>query len=117
MRCTRMNHVNKLVRVLAFVSIHTLTPAFGQTHNETQPAETAIAMTDVAKADMSGMKHGERLAEARPMQGAHGGGSMSRGRCDRPGGPGPGFGGGSPGPRFGGPGQRFESAGPGRPFG
>ena len=110
-----MNHLNKLV--LAFVSIHTLTPAFGQTHTETQPAETAIAMTEVAKADMSGMKHGERLAEAGPMQGSRGDGAMGMGRCDRPGGPGPGFGGAGPGPRFGGPGSRFGSGGPGRPFG
>jgi hypothetical protein len=112
-----MNHVNKLVCVLAFVSIHTLTPAFGQTHSETQPAETAIAMTEIAKADMSGMKHGERLAEAGPMQGPRGDGAMGMGRCDRPGGPGPGVGGGGPGSRFGGPGPRFGGPGPGWPFG
>jgi hypothetical protein len=94
-----MNHLRKLARVFAFLSIYMLTPAWAetQTPNATM-AGTAVAMTDIAKADpggqSDGMKRGERLlAEAGPMPWGHGG---QFGRCERPG--------GGPGPRFGGDG-------------
>jgi len=44
-----MNHVfPKFARVLAFASVHMLTPAWGQTHDASMGG-TALAMTEIAK--------------------------------------------------------------------
>jgi hypothetical protein len=99
-----MTHLNKLVGLFAFVGISALTPAFGETPGEADPGGATVAMTEIAKADMSGMKHDERLAEAGPMDGQRGGGGGSMGRCDMMHGGGPGMPGAGPGARFGGPG-------------
>lgn len=99
---------NTLVRIVVISGFFALAPAYAETANETKlpettTAETKIAMTEIAKANMSGSKHPDRLAEAGPMQAMHGGGTLAR--CDRPGPPGPRFGGPGGGP--GGPGGRF----------
>jgi hypothetical protein len=82
-----MNHVfPKFARVLAFASVHMLTPAWGQTH-DASIGGTALAMTEIAKGEL---KRGDRLvAEATPPATSHSG---PPDRCD---GPPPG-----PGPRF-----------------
>ena len=82
-----MNHVfPKFARVLAFASVHMLTPAWGQTHDASMGG-TALAMTEIAKGEL---KRGDRLvAEATPPAPSHSG---PPDRCD---GPPPG-----PGPRF-----------------
>jgi hypothetical protein len=82
-----MNHVfPKFARVLAFASVHMLTPAWGQTHEATAGG-TALAMTEIAKGEL---KRGDRLiAEATPPAPSHSG---PPDRCD---GPPPG-----PGPKF-----------------
>jgi hypothetical protein len=116
-----MTYLPQFVRVLAFDSIHMLTPAWGQAQDapmtrtnlaEAQPAAAAlakadlmrthVAMTEIAKAEM---KHGDRLmAEAAPPGPPHAG---PPDRCDvpRPG----------PGPRcHAGDGPPRRSFGPGR---
>jgi hypothetical protein len=116
-----MTYLPQFARVLAFASVHMLTPAWGQAQQapmtrinlaEAQPATAAlakadlmrtnVAMTEIAKAEM---KHGERLmAEAAPPAPPHAG---PPDRCDapRPG----------PGPRFhAGDGAPRRSFGPGR---
>ena len=116
-----MTYLPRIARVLAFASVHMLTPAWGQAHEapmtranltEAQPARAAlvkadlmrtnVAMTEIAKAEM---KHGDRLmAEAAPPAPPHAG---PPDRCDasRPG----------PGPRFhAGDGPPRRSFGPGR---
>jgi len=116
-----MTYLPQFARVLAFASVHMLTPAWGQAQEapmtrinlaEAQPATAAlakadlmrtnVAMTEIAKAEM---KHGERLmAEAAPPAPPHAG---PPDRCDasRPG----------PGPRLhGGDGPPRRSFGPGR---
>ena len=116
-----MTYLPRIARVLAFASVHMLTPAWGQAHEapmtranltEAQPATAAlvkadlmrtnVAMTEIAKAEM---KHGDRLmAEAAPPAPPHAG---PPDRCDasRPG----------PGPRFhAGDGPPRRSFGPGR---
>jgi hypothetical protein len=82
-----MNHVfPKFARVLAFASVHMLTPAWGQTHDAGM-SRTNLAMTEIAKGEL---KRGDRLmAEATPPAPSHSG---PPDRCD---GPPPG-----PGPRF-----------------
>ena len=116
-----MTYLPQFARVLAFASVHMLTPAWGQAQEapmtrinlaEAQPTTAAlakadlmrtnVAMTEIAKAEM---KHGERLmAEAAPPAPPHAG---PPDRCDasRPG----------PGPRFhAGDGPPRRSFGPGR---
>jgi hypothetical protein len=115
-----MTYLPQFARVLAFASVHMLTPAWGQAHEapmtstnlaEAQPASalakadlmrTNVAMTEIAKAEM---KHGDRLmAEAAPPAPPHAG---PPDRCDASG-PGP-------GPRFhAGDGPPSRSFGPGR---
>jgi hypothetical protein len=82
-----MNHVfPKFARVLAFASVHMLTPAWGQTHDAGM-SRTNLAMTEIAKGEL---KRGDRLiAEATPPAPSHSG---PPDRCD---GPPPG-----PGPKF-----------------
>jgi hypothetical protein len=82
-----MNHFfPKFARILAFASVHMLTPAWGQTHEATAGG-TALAMTEIAKGEL---KRGDRLiAEATPPAPSHSG---PPDRCD---GPPPG-----PGPKF-----------------
>ena len=82
-----MNHFfPKFARVLAFASVHMLTPAWGQTH-EAATGGTALAMTEITKGEL---KRSDRLmAEATPPAPPHSG---PPDRCD---GPPPG-----PGPRF-----------------
>jgi hypothetical protein len=82
-----MNHFfPKFARILAFASVHMLTPAWGQTHEATAGG-TALAMTEIAKGEL---KRGDRLiAEATPPAPSHSG---LPDRCD---GPPPG-----PGPKF-----------------
>ncbi len=76
----------RFARVLAFASVHMLTPAWGQTH-EAAAGGTTLAMTEIAKVEL---KRGDRLmAEATPPAPPHSG---PPDRCD---GPPPG-----PGPRF-----------------
>ena len=85
-----MTYLPRIARVLAFASVHMLTPAWGQAHEapmtranltEAQPARAAlvkadlmrtnVAMTEIAKAEM---KHGDRLmAEAAPPAPPHAG--------------------------------------------
>ena len=93
-----MNHVfPKFARVLAFASVHMLTPAWGQTHDAPMGG-TALAMTEIAKGDL---KSGDRLmAEATPPAPSHSG---PPDRCDGPPpGPGPKFlAGEAPRPHFG----------------
>jgi hypothetical protein len=73
-------------RVLAFASVHMLTPAWGKTHDAPMGG-TALAMTEIAKGEL---KRGDRLmAEATPSAPPHAGPPY---RCD---GPPPGL-----GPRF-----------------
>ena len=96
-----MTDLPRFARVLAFASVHMLTPAWGQAQEapmarinlaEAQPAAAAlaeadlirtnVAMTEIAKAEM---KHGDRLmAEATPPAPPHAG---LPDRCDasRPG--------------------------------
>jgi len=82
-----MNHFfPKFARILAFASVHMLTPACGHTHEATAGG-TALAMTELAKGEL---KRGDRLmAEATPPAPSHSG---PPDRCD---GPPPG-----PGPKF-----------------
>jgi hypothetical protein len=96
-----MNHVTKFACILAFASVPMLTPAWGQTQ-EAPMGRTALAMTEIAKAEL---KRGDRLvAEATPPAPPHAG---PPGRCD---GPPPG-----PGPRFhAGDGPPRRHFGPGR---
>ena len=72
-----MNHVfPKFARVLAFASVHMLTPAWGQTHDASMGG-TALAMTEIAKGEL---KRGDRLvAEATPPAPSHSG---PPDRCD-----------------------------------
>ena len=111
-----MTYLPRFARVLAFASVHMLTPAWGQAHEapmtrtnlaeaksiRTSLARTDLAMTEIAKAET---KHGDRLmAEAAPPAPTHAGPPDS---CDasRPG----------PGPRFhAGDGPPRQSFGPGR---
>jgi hypothetical protein len=82
-----MNHFfPKFARILAFASVHMLTPAWGQTHEATAGG-TALAMTEIAKGEL---KRGDRLiAEATPPAPSHSG---PPDRCDGPlPGPGPKF--------------------------
>jgi hypothetical protein len=47
-----MNHVfPKFARVLAFASVHMLTPAWGQTHDASMGG-TALAMTEITKGEL-----------------------------------------------------------------
>lgn len=82
-----MNHFfPKFARILAFASVHMLTPAWGQTHDAGM-SRTNLAMTEIAKGEL---KRGDRLiAEATPPAPSHSG---PPDRCD---GPPPG-----PGPKF-----------------
>src|SRR4029079_8284837 len=49
-RC-QMNHVfPRFARVLAFASVHMLTPAWGQTHDASMDG-TALTMTEIAKGE------------------------------------------------------------------
>ncbi|MGH6826821.1 Spy/CpxP family protein refolding chaperone [Methyloceanibacter sp.] len=93
-----MNHFfPKFARVLAFASVHMLTPAWGQTHDASMGG-TALAMTEIAKGEL---KRGDRLmAEATPPAPSHSG---PPDRCDGPSpGPGPKFHAGeAPRPQFG----------------
>jgi hypothetical protein len=93
-----MNHFfPKFARVLAFASVHMLTPAWGQAH-DAGTAQTNLAMTEIAKGEL---KRGDRLmAEATPPAPSHSG---PPDRCDGPPpGPGPKFhAGGAPRPQFG----------------
>src|SRR6187455_916780 len=111
-----MTYLPRFARVIAFASVHMLTPAWGQAHEapmtrtnlaeanltRTSLARTDLAMTEIAKAEP---KHGDRLmAEAAPPAPPHAG---PPDRCDasRPG----------PGPRFhAGDGPPRQSFGPGR---
>jgi hypothetical protein len=116
-----MTYLPQFARVLAFASVHMLTPAWGQAHEapmtstnlaEARPVTAAlakadlmrtnVAMTEIAKGEL---KHGDRLmAEAAPPAPSHAG---LPDRCDvpRPG----------PGPRFhAGDGPPRQSFGPGR---
>jgi len=110
-----MTYLPRFARVLAFASVHMLTPAWGQAHEapmsrtslaatnlaRTSLARTDLAMTEIAKAEP---KHGDRLmAEATPASPRAG----HPDRCDaaRPG----------PGPRFhAGDGPSRRGFGPGR---
>lgn len=93
-----MNHFfPKFARVLAFASVHMLTPAWGQTH-DAGTGGTNLAMTEIAKGEL---KRGDRLmAEATPPAPSHSG---PPDRCDGPPpGPGPKFHAGeAPRPHFG----------------
>jgi hypothetical protein len=111
-----MTYLPRFARVLAFASVHMLTPAWGQAHDapmtrtslaeanltRTSLARTDLAMTEIAKGEL---KNGDRLmAEASPPAPPHAG---LPDRCDapRPG----------PGPRFhAGDGPPRRSFGPGR---
>jgi hypothetical protein len=54
-----MTYLPRFARVLAFASVHMLTPAaWGQTH-EAQAGGTVLAMTEIAKGEL---KRGDRLA-------------------------------------------------------
>jgi len=91
-----MTYLPKFARVIAFASVHMLTPAWGQTH-DAQTGAIALAMTQPSRGDVN---RGDRLmAEATPSAPLHSG---PPDRCD---GPPPG-----PGPRF-----RAGRDGPGRP--
>jgi len=96
-----MTYLPKFARVIAFASVHMLTPAWGQAH-DAQLGGTALAMTEIAKPEL---KRGDRLmAEATPPAPPH------SGPPDRCGGPPPG-----PGPRFhAGDGRSRPPFGPGR---
>ena len=62
-----MNHVfPKFARVLAFASVHMLTPAWGQTHDASMGG-TALAMTEIAKGEL---KRGDRLSGRSHTSGA-----------------------------------------------
>ena len=116
-----MTYLPQFARVLAFASVHMLTPAWGEAQDapmtrtnladarpvtvalaKTDLSKTSSAMTEIAKAEM---KRGERLmAEASPPGPPHAG---PPDRCDaaRPG----------PGPRFhAGDGPPRRNFGPGR---
>jgi hypothetical protein len=106
-----MTYLPRFARVLAFASVHMLTPAWGQAHEapmtrtslaEANLARTDLAMTEIAKGEL---KHGDRLmAEASPPAPPHAG---LPDRCDVPP-PGP-------GPRFhAGDGPPKRGFGPGR---
>jgi hypothetical protein len=96
-----MNHFfPKFARVLAFASVHMLTPAWGQTH-DAGSGGTNLAMTEIAKGEL---KRGDRLmAEATAPAPSHSG---PPDRCD---GPPPG-----PGPKFHAGGASRPQFGPGR---
>jgi len=73
-----MTYFPKFARVIAFASVHMLTPAWGQTH-EAQTGTTALAMTEPAKGDVNA---GDRLmAEATPSAPSRSG---PPDRCDGP---------------------------------
>jgi hypothetical protein len=106
-----MSYLPRFARVLAFASVHMLTPAWGQAHEapmtrtslaEASLARTDLAMTEIAKGEL---KHGDRLmAEATPPAPPHPG---LPDRCDVP----P----PRPGPRFhAGDGPPKRGFGPGR---
>ena len=80
-----MTYLPQFARVLAFASVHMLTPAWGQAHEapmtrtnlaeanlaRTSLARTDLAMTEIAKGEL---KHGDRLmAEAAPPAPPHAG--------------------------------------------
>lgn len=112
-----MTYLPRFARVLAFASVHMLTPAWGQAQDapmtrtnlaEAQPATAALAKADLMKTNVAmieiakgELKSGDRLmAEATPPAPSHSG---PPDRCDGPPpGPGPKFHAGeAPRPNFG----------------